>query len=102
VTDTKEPMNDNGENGEKPSAPKKNENEIPPNERTLYWPACSHTRFTKIDRVKFKDRVEVLKECRRCGLQRVFVTKREFGSSNVYVNTYKYDVPRHRYAPPED
>jgi hypothetical protein len=43
-----------------------------------------------------------LKECRRCGLQRVFVTKREFGSSNVYVNTYKYDVPRHRYAPPED
>jgi hypothetical protein len=57
---------------------------------------CSHSRFTKIDRTKFKDRIEFLKECRRCGLQRVFVTRRDFNSRNVYVKTEWYDVPKQR------
>lgn len=78
---------------------KESDAEKPQNERKPYIPHCSHSRFTRIDRTKFKDRIEFLKECRRCGLQRVFVTRRDFNSQNVYVKTEWYDVPKKRMDP---
>lgn len=62
-------------------------------EKRRTWP-CSHPRFTKVDRMKFRDRIEVLKECRRCGHNRVFVTYRDFNTKNCYVRQRVYDVPR--------
>lgn len=62
---------------------------------------CSHPSFSKIERMKFRNRIELLKECRRCGHQRVWVTFREFGNGNAFVNSYVYDVPRHRDSIPE-
>jgi hypothetical protein len=80
-------------------APKKNENETFESAKRPFKPLCYHSRFTKIDRMKFKDRIEFLKECRRCGHQRVFVTARDFNNANCYVKTYCYDVPKTRIRP---
>jgi hypothetical protein len=74
----------------------KNAHESAENAPKPWNPHCMHTRFSRIDRTKFKDRIEFLKECRRCGHHRVFVTKRDFNSSNVYVKSYWYDVPTRR------
>jgi hypothetical protein len=81
---------------------KENADGNPQKEPKPYIPHCSHSRFTRIDRTKFKDRIEFLKECRRCGLQRVFVTRRDFNSSNVYVKTEWYDVPKRRMDPADE
>ena len=65
------------------------------NEREADFP-CVHTTWRRIDKVKLKDRIEFLKECRRCQHKRVFVVTTTFGQSRVFVGQSYYDPPHHR------
>ena len=88
---------DGGEKGGKVFAPKKNEDRNSAYEpKPSNW-KCPHNRFTRIDKIKTRESIQIMQQCRRCGLHRVFVTTRNFNSRNVYADTRYYDlapVPR--------
>ena len=68
---------------------------VPPQEdEKRWWPSCFHARWTKIDRTKFKDRIVLLKECRKCGKKKSEVVYRDLNSRNVYTATDVFAIPK--------
>lgn len=65
----------------------------PANEREYWWPACWHTRWTKIDKTSTKDRVVVLEKCKRCPKTRSVVIYKDRSARKVYVARDTFNVP---------
>ena len=85
--------------GPVPESAEKVEKVSAPNERELKKYGCIHMTWRKIATVKLRDRMEFLKECRRCQHKRVFVVQTTAGQSRVFLNQFYYDPPHVKYQP---
>ena len=64
----------------------------PASEKPLWWPACYHSRWTRLDRKKFKDRIVWLKECRKCGKKKSEIVYLDLNSRKVYTARDSFDI----------